>query len=94
MKSLLLSLISFFLPILKPLVQQLLMSAGQSLAIAAQNAVKWVADNHDDLGNAEKREKAFEIIGRDLKQQGIDMAASTINAAIEATVVKLKSGEK
>jgi len=94
MKSLLLSLISMLLPFLKPFVEQMLKSAGQALASAALSAVKWVKDNKDYLSNEEKRNEAMKVIRNQLAYEGIDIATSTINAAIEAAVVKLKSAEK
>ena len=94
MKTFLLKLLGVFLPILKPFAAILLQGAGQILVNVALTAVKWVNDNKHDLDNDEKRKEALRIIRNDLKNQGIDVATSAVNAAIETAVVKLKSGEK
>lgn len=75
---------------IKPFVKQLLTDSGKILARSAMTAVTAVAVSMTDADGSEKRKAAFDIILDDLKSQGIELATSTINAALEAAVVKLK----
>lgn len=74
---------------LAPLIRILMSSVGPLLAELAMNAVKTVAET--GLSNSEKRDAAFSMITDDLKKAGIEAATSTINALIEAAVIKLKA---
>ena len=76
---------------LQPFIKVLMNQAGQILIRSAINAVATVANR--ELGNEAKRELAFAIITTDLANAGIKLATSTINAALEAAVVKLKAAE-
>lgn len=62
---------------------------GPILANAALEAV--AALMNSELSNDEKRASAFATILETLARQGISVAASVINAAIEAAVLKIKS---
>lgn len=77
---------------LRPFVTQMMTEAGQILAATAMQAVKIVAETMPAADGSEKRAAAFEKIAADLASLGVNLAASTINAAIEAAVVKLKEG--
>lgn len=78
---------------LLPFVQILLTKGGIILASVAMEAVALVAESMKDAEGTEKKDVAFEIIKEKLKDQGIDLASSVINAAIEAAVLKLKANE-
>lgn len=75
---------------LRPFICQLMSQAGLILAQAAMTAVTAVATSMAEADGAAKRQEAFGMIEDELKRAGVEMAASTINAAIEAAVVKLK----
>lgn len=77
---------------LAPFIRQLMSDSGILLAQAAMSAVSAVASTMNDASGEAKRNQAFNLILSDLTKLGIEMAASTINAAIEAAVVKLKAG--
>lgn len=87
--------IKFFLSdtwiFLKPFVMQMLSDSGRVLARSALQAVTAVARNMLGADNDAKRQAAFDMILQDMKTAGIDIATSTINAALEAAVVKLKA---
>lgn len=76
---------------LAPLIRQLMSAIGPILANAAMTAVTAVEVSMQQSGGEAKRAEAFECIKADLASQGISLAASLINAAIEAAVVKLVS---
>lgn len=76
---------------LKPFVIQLLTSGGIMLAKYAVEAVTTISQTMGDADGDTKRKEAFSIITINLKQEGVEMATSTINAAIEAAVVKIKA---
>ena len=78
---------------LLPFVQILLTKGGLILATVAMQAVQIVAESMKDEDGTDKREAAFDIIKKELTEQGIDLASSVINAAIEAAVIKLKATE-
>lgn len=84
------SIWSFVLPFIKLMLSQ----AGPILAAAALEAVKAVAANASGSTDAEKRNLAFDAIGRSLKTKGIEIgvgvSTALVNAAIEAAVLKLK----
>jgi hypothetical protein len=76
---------------LAPFIRQMMTTAGPILADAAIRAVTSVEVSMQSAGGSEKRAAAFDAIKDDLAQKGLSLAASTINAAIEAAVVKLAS---
>lgn len=75
---------------LRPFAYQLMTQGGRILAQAAMTAVTAVAVSMQDQDGAAKRKAAFEMIQADLAKQGVSLAASLINAAIEAAVLKMK----
>lgn len=77
---------------LKPFATQLLTNSGKILLKSAMAAVTAVAANMGDSSGADKRDAALKLILADLEQAGIALALSTVNAALEAAVVKLKEG--
>ncbi len=76
---------------IKPFVTQLLTDSGQILARSAMSAVAAIAADMSAADGKTKRDAAFDMILGDLKAHGIELATSTINAALEAAVVKLKA---
>lgn len=77
---------------LRPFILQMMSQAGQVLAQSAMAAVAAVAVSMQEADGEAKRRQAFDLIQADLTKAGIQIAASTINAAIEAAVVKMKAG--
>lgn len=81
---------SFVLPFLRSMMTK----AGPILAAAALNAVSVVATNAGASGS-EKRAVALDLIGQELKSQGIrigvDISSSLVNAALEMALQKLKA---
>ena len=75
----------FLLPFVKILMSQ----AGQILAESAMKAVQTMANR--DLDNDQKRATAYKMIVLDLKNAGLGMATSVINAALEAAVIRMKA---
>jgi len=76
---------------LLPFVKIFLSSIGPVVAKAAMAAVTTTAESLKGATGAEKRDAAYKLIVGELKQQGVTVAESMINAAIEAAVQKLKS---
>lgn len=76
---------------LLPFVKIFLSSLGPVVAKAAMAAVTTTAESLKGATGAEKRDAAYKLIVDELKQQGVTVAESMINAAIEAAVQKLKS---
>jgi hypothetical protein len=76
---------------LGPFIEILLTGAGQILAQAAMDAVAQVAKDPSILNDRDKRDAAFGIIQQQIFAKGLTMATSTINAALEAAVVRLKA---
>jgi len=76
---------------LKPMIAIFLSQIGPVLATAAQKAVIAAAASVGEKDGNVKRKIAFDIIMEDLKSQGIAVTASTVNAAIEVAVQKLKT---
>ena len=76
---------------LEPFIETLLSSAGQALANAAITAVTSVAQDPGLLTDDAKRQAAFQAIVKDLAGKGIQMGVSTINAALETAVLKMKA---
>jgi len=56
---------------------------------AALEAVQ-AASTMKGASGADKRAAAFEIVKAKLASQGVEMAASVINSAIEAAVLKIR----
>lgn len=87
--------IKFFLSeawsFLQPFVKQLMTNAGKTLAIIALNTVKEVANTMGDADGEAKRAAAFASIKGQLKEAGLSLGTSMINAAIEAAVIKMKA---
>lgn len=75
---------------LRPFICRLMSQGGMILAQTAMSAVSAVALSMQESDGESKRIQAFEIIKHELAKQGIDMATSVINAALEAAVVKMK----
>lgn len=76
---------------LQPFIMQMLSDSGRVLARSALQAVTAVARNMLGADNDAKRKAAFDMIVQDMKLAGIEIATSTINAALEAAVVKFKA---
>ena len=75
---------------LAPFIRQMMTEAGPILARAALDAVASVATSMQSADGSAKRAAAFDQIKDSLARQGIALATSTINMAIEAAVVKIK----
>jgi hypothetical protein len=73
---------------LKPFILILMSKIGPALAEAAMNAVTAAAASA--LDSSAKRDYAYDRIVDDLKQQGIEIAASVVYLAIETAVAKVK----
>ena len=76
---------AFLLPFIKILLAQ----GGRLLMAAALEGVQ-AASTMKGASGPEKRNAAFEIVKAKLVSQGVEMAASVINSAIEAAVLKIK----
>jgi len=76
---------AFLLPFIKILLAQ----SGRLLMAAALEAVQ-AASTMKGASGADKRAAAFEIVKAKLASQGVEMAASVINSAIEAAVLKIR----
>jgi hypothetical protein len=63
--------------------------AGPNLITAAEQAVTAIEESMSGSASADKRQAAFDLIISSLKSQGIALATATINAALEAAVVKM-----
>lgn len=74
----------------RPMVLQFMSEAGQVLAKSALSAVTVVAQSYGSADGDVKRKAAFDLIAKDLQQQGITIGTSLIYSAIEAAVQKLK----
>lgn len=74
----------------KPLIQTMLSSSAAALAESAKITVPQCMEIYRAEGPEAARQKAFEVIKFDLETQGYAIAASAINAAIEAAVAGLK----
>jgi hypothetical protein len=74
---------------LAPLIRQLMTKAGPNLITAAEQAVTAIEESMSGSASADKRQAAFDLIISSLKSQGIALATATINAALEAAVVKM-----
>jgi len=71
-----------------PFIKILLTQSGKLLAQLAMQAVATMASS--EMSGPEKREAAVALVKDGLKTQGVVLATSVINAAIEAAVLKLK----
>ena len=76
---------------LRPFIFQLMTQGGQLLAQVAMEAVTEVEQSMQSADGAQKRSQAFDNIQSELKHSGVKIAASVVNAAIEAAVVAIKS---
>ena len=76
---------------LRPFIFQLMTQGGQLLAQVAMEAVTEVEQSMRSADGAQKRAQAFDSIQSELKRSGVKIAASVVNAAIEAAVVAIKS---
>lgn len=74
---------------LAPFIRQMMTDAGPILIQTALQAVAAVELSMQSEGGAAKRAAAFDMIKDELTRAGISLATATINAAIEAAVVKL-----
>lgn len=74
----------------KPVIKTMLTSSAAVLADSARKAVPACIETYKTEGPDAARKKAFEMIRKDLEEQGFMIAASTINAAIEMAVAGLK----
>ena len=74
---------------LLPFCNQFLTAVGPIVLAAAEQAV--IALATQSMTGGEKQTAAFAKIVEDLKSQGITVAASIINGAIEAAVAKIKA---
>ena len=82
-------IMSEFWSFLLPFIKVLLSDVGKVLASAAMNAVQAAA--RGDFNSDERRQIAFRQITAELQRRGLEVATSTVNAAIEAAVLKLKA---
>jgi len=76
---------------IRPFVLMLLSQGGQILAQVAMDTVTTVAANYASAPGEQKRQISFDLIRAQLQQQGVQLGASVINAAIEAAVQRLKT---
>jgi hypothetical protein len=74
---------------LAPFIRQMMTQAGVILAQTALSAVATVELSMMGEDGASKRAAAFDKIKSELITQGVSIATSTINAALEAAVVKI-----
>ena len=75
---------------LAPFIWVMMTQAGQLLAKTALEAVSAVNVSMQSADGPAKRAQAFETIKDELLHNCVSLATSTINAAIEAAVIKLK----
>lgn len=75
---------------LQPFVKQLMTNSGKALATIALNVVKDIANTMGEADGEAKRAAAVKQIKHQLAEAGLAIATSTINAALEAAVLKLK----
>ncbi len=76
---------------LLPFIKNFMSEAG---ALLAETALEIIAEIQNEMAGAssdEKRAEAFKRIEAKLKEKGIALGASVINAAIEAAVQKIKA---
>lgn len=78
---------------LAPIIKLFMSRAGRILAKAAFAAVAAVQASMAEADGSEKREAAFNAIKKELMAEGIDLAASSINLAIEAALQSLPKEE-
>lgn len=76
---------------LQPFIKQMLTDSGKVLARSAMAAVTVVAQGMMGSANEEKRQAAFDLILQDMKVAGVEIGTATINAALEAAVVRYKA---
>jgi hypothetical protein len=76
---------------LQPFIKVLLTQGGTILMTACMDAVRSVATDMQGQPGAVKRDAALGLITQRLASEGVKMASSVINLALEAAVVKLKS---
>lgn len=79
---------------LQPLISILLAQVGPVLMEAAIEAVAVAATLPEGTPGAERRAIAFKLISDAMIAAGYRVAASTINAAIEVAVTRLKALEQ
>jgi hypothetical protein len=73
----------------EPFLKQFATEAGPVVLAAAEQAVTALAAQ--EMPGAQKQSVAFSQITANLEQQGITVAASVVNSAIEAAVANLKA---
>jgi hypothetical protein len=73
----------------EPFLKQFETQVGPVVLAAAEQAV--VALAAQEMPGAQKQSQAFSQITTNLEQQGITVAASVVNSAIEAAVANLKA---
>jgi len=78
---------------LMPFVKIFISQAGQILMNTALKVVMDIAKDPSLATDQAKRDAAFQAIMADLKAKGITLGTSTINAAIEAAVQKIKESQ-
>jgi hypothetical protein len=76
---------------LQPFIKVMLAQGGTLLIHASMDAVRSVATDMQGQPGAVKRDAALGLITQRLASEGVKMASSVINLALEAAVVKLKS---
>jgi hypothetical protein len=76
---------------LEPAVDQLIKNGGEILTNTALSVVTQIASDPSVLTNADKRNKAVQLVADTLKAQGIAAAESAVNLAVEGAVAELKS---
>ena len=79
------SAFAFLLPFIKILLAQ----EGQLLMDSAMEAVR-AASTMPGASGAQRRDAAFAIMSNKLTTNGVELATSAINSALEAAVLKLK----
>lgn len=74
---------------LLPFIKQFLTAIGPIVLAAAEQAV--IAYAAQNMPGAQKKEGAYNQIVTELQKQGITVAASVVNSAIEAAVASIRS---
>lgn len=84
-------LIQLFSDFLDPFLDAISKNGGELLLNVALDAVKAVAADPTILTDDDKRKTAFDHIVETLKDQGIQVATSAANSAIEIALQKFKA---
>lgn len=77
--------------VLQPFLENIAKNGGQLLMDVAYDAVKAVQNDPSILSNSQKRDAALDIILNRMKNEGVAVATSAANGALEAMLAKLKA---